>query len=216
VVLPQTLIEALAVGASSRRLIDRILRGHHPSRERGRGHGSSVRRRQGFEALEDRRLLAAFSDGNLAVYRVGTGAAALTAGATAVFVDEYPPSGTLMQSVALSNSLGPGRDRAGRSDRRNRRMLSPQDSRIVHITDPQGLHLRPCSAIARTVGRYQAVVTVQKGSQAVAAASIFGLLSLAAAVGTRLVVSATGPDAREALQAVVELLSTEQELAHCG
>jgi hypothetical protein len=53
------------------------------------------------ERLEDRAMLAAFTPGNLAVYRVGTGAAALTNAATDVFVDEYTTSGTLVQSIAL-------------------------------------------------------------------------------------------------------------------
>lgn len=46
-------------------------------------------------------LAAAFTEGNLAVCRIGTGAAALSNAATAVFVDEYTPSGALVQSIAL-------------------------------------------------------------------------------------------------------------------
>ncbi|MBY0284297.1 MAG: Ig-like domain-containing protein [Sphingomonas sp.] len=44
---------------------------------------------------------AAFSSGNIVVYRVGTGSAALSSAATAVFLDEYTTSGTLVQSIAL-------------------------------------------------------------------------------------------------------------------
>jgi len=44
---------------------------------------------------------AAFTAGNLVVYRVGTGAAPLDSTATAVFLDEYTSAGTLVQSVAL-------------------------------------------------------------------------------------------------------------------
>jgi hypothetical protein len=44
---------------------------------------------------------AAFTEGNLIVYRVGTGSGALASAATAVFLDEYTPSGTLVQSIAL-------------------------------------------------------------------------------------------------------------------
>ena len=39
--------------------------------------------------------------GNLVVVRVGTGAAALSSAATAVFVDEYTPAGVLVQSLPL-------------------------------------------------------------------------------------------------------------------
>jgi beta-lactamase superfamily II metal-dependent hydrolase len=44
---------------------------------------------------------AAFTPGNIVVYRIGTGAAAITAAAQAVFLDEYTPGGTLVQSIAL-------------------------------------------------------------------------------------------------------------------
>src|SRR5262249_57285590 len=44
---------------------------------------------------------AGFSPGNLVVARVGTGDAALSNAATAVFLDEYTPTGTLVQSVPM-------------------------------------------------------------------------------------------------------------------
>jgi len=43
----------------------------------------------------------AFTVGNLVVYRVGDGSAALTSAATAVFLDEFTPSGTLVRSIAM-------------------------------------------------------------------------------------------------------------------
>ncbi|MCW2497139.1 MAG: hypothetical protein JWQ77_3063, partial [Jatrophihabitans sp.] len=42
-----------------------------------------------------------FKAGDLAVYRVGTGTGSLGSGGTAVFIDEYTPSGQLVQSVPL-------------------------------------------------------------------------------------------------------------------
>src|SRR5215470_11129777 len=45
--------------------------------------------------------MAAFTPGDLVIYRVGTGSGALTSAATAVFLDEYRPDGTLVQSIAL-------------------------------------------------------------------------------------------------------------------
>jgi hypothetical protein len=41
------------------------------------------------------------SSGNLLIYRVGTGSGALGTTATAVFLDEYTPLGSLVQSIAL-------------------------------------------------------------------------------------------------------------------
>ena len=56
-----------------------------------------------LEPLEERRLLA-FTPGNLAVLRLGDGFDTLTNNATQVFVDEYQPDGTFVQSVALPSS----------------------------------------------------------------------------------------------------------------
>ncbi len=46
-------------------------------------------------------LAAAFNAGDLAVYRVGDGSAAVTSAATAAFIDEYTTAGTLVQSLPL-------------------------------------------------------------------------------------------------------------------
>jgi len=50
-------------------------------------------------------LAAPFKPGNIVVARVGDGTAALTAAATAVFLDEYTPAGQLVQSVPLPTSV---------------------------------------------------------------------------------------------------------------
>jgi len=44
---------------------------------------------------------SSITPGNLVIYRVGDGSAALGTAATAVFLDEYTPLGTLVQSIAL-------------------------------------------------------------------------------------------------------------------
>ncbi|MBV9058153.1 MAG: ExeM/NucH family extracellular endonuclease [Pseudonocardiales bacterium] len=49
-------------------------------------------------------LAAAFAPGDLVVARVGSGTGSLSSAATAVFLDEYTPSGALVQSVALPTS----------------------------------------------------------------------------------------------------------------
>jgi len=50
---------------------------------------------------------AGFSQGNVVVYRVGDGTATLSANAAPVFLDEYTPTGTLVQSIALSPAPTP-------------------------------------------------------------------------------------------------------------
>ena len=50
-------------------------------------------------------LAAPFKPGNLVVARVGDGSAALTSAATEVFLDEFTPGGTLVQTIALPTSV---------------------------------------------------------------------------------------------------------------
>lgn len=54
-----------------------------------------------LETLEDRSLPAAFTPGNLVIYRVGDGANTLTNTGNAVFLDEYTTAGVLVQSVPM-------------------------------------------------------------------------------------------------------------------
>jgi phosphocarrier protein HPr len=68
-------------------------------------------------------------------------------------------------------------------------------SREVVVANSQGLHARPAERLAREARRWQRV----DGK------SILDVLTLAAEAGTRLVVEATGPDAREALEAIGSL-----------
>jgi hypothetical protein len=47
---------------------------------------------------------ASIAPGNLVIYRVGNGPFALSTSATAVFLEEYTPGGTLVQTIALSTN----------------------------------------------------------------------------------------------------------------
>lgn len=51
---------------------------------------------------------AGFTGGNLVVYRVGDGGPALNNSAAKVFLDEYSPTGTLIQSIPLPTSASDG------------------------------------------------------------------------------------------------------------
>jgi len=59
-----------------------------------------------IEKIEERVLFAAFQPGDLAVYQVGNGSTALGAAAAPVSIDEYSPTGTLVQSIALPSTSG--------------------------------------------------------------------------------------------------------------
>ena len=83
------------------------------------------------------------------------------------------------------------------------------ESLTVIVTNRDGLHARPSLAIVQTVGKYDAHVTVHKGSQCANASSALDLLSLGAAQGTELVLTATGPDSQQVLAELQLLFANE-------
>lgn len=87
-------------------------------------------------------------------------------------------------------------------------------SREVVVGMPQGLHARPADQLAREARKWQSRIELLNDSQRVDGKSILELLTLAAEAGTRLVVEASGPDAREAVEAIGSLFDrnfNEQE-----
>jgi PTS hybrid protein len=71
-------------------------------------------------------------------------------------------------------------------------------ARELTLRNPLGLHARPAAELARTVGGFDASVTIN----GVDAASVLELMKLGATGGQRLMVRADGPDASAALDAV--------------
>ncbi|NBW87118.1 MAG: HPr family phosphocarrier protein [Planctomycetia bacterium] len=78
-------------------------------------------------------------------------------------------------------------------------------SREVVVANSQGLHARPADLLAREARKWQSRIELVAAAQRVDGKSILEVLTLAAEAGTRLVVEATGPDAREALEAIGSL-----------
>jgi phosphocarrier protein len=74
------------------------------------------------------------------------------------------------------------------------------------IVNKLGLHARPSAKITQTASRFKADVWMSKGTRRINAKSIMGVMMLAAARGTTLVVEADGPDEAEAVAALVELI----------
>lgn len=92
------------------------------------------------------------------------------------------------------------------------KMVGAQSAkRVVKVTNPAGLHARPCAAIAQTVGRFKSKVQIDNRAESVDAGSILELLTLGASQGTELVLTAKGPDAEQVLDAVAAELAKHYE-----
>ncbi|MCA9738049.1 MAG: HPr family phosphocarrier protein [Gemmatimonadota bacterium] len=84
-------------------------------------------------------------------------------------------------------------------------MTTPVTAR-TRIVNPLGLHARPAAALVSLAGRYAADLRVAKDDLEVNAKSIMGVLMLAAEAGSELRFRGAGPDAAEALEALVALV----------
>ena len=76
----------------------------------------------------------------------------------------------------------------------------------ARVRNPNGFHLRPVTEFVKMAQRYQSTVTVSKDGRKVDGKSPLELLFLGAAEGSELLVEANGPDAPEAIAALVELI----------
>ena len=80
-------------------------------------------------------------------------------------------------------------------------------SRELPIINKRGLHARASAKFVQMVERFEAEVWVTKGSETVGGTSIMGLMMLSAGPGTSIIVSASGPEAQAALDAITELVA---------
>ena len=76
---------------------------------------------------------------------------------------------------------------------------------IVRIKNKRGLHARASAKIVEAAARFQSEINIIKDGQVVNARSIMGLMMLAAGIGTDVELTAEGPDAAEALTAIIAL-----------
>lgn len=83
-------------------------------------------------------------------------------------------------------------------------------SRKVIIKNKLGLHARPAMMFVETASKYQSQVSVCRTDQSepVDGRSIMQMMMLAATQGTQLEISATGEDAEDAVEALVELVKS--------
>ena len=80
-------------------------------------------------------------------------------------------------------------------------------SRELPIINKRGLHARASAKFVQMVERFEADVWVTKGGETVGGTSIMGLMMLSAGPGTSIIVSASGPQAQAALDAITELVA---------
>ena len=81
-------------------------------------------------------------------------------------------------------------------------------TREVEIVNKLGLHARAAMKFVQTAERYNAAVTVTRGGEKVDGTSILDLLMLAAGQGVTITISAEGPQAADAIEALAQLAAS--------
>ena len=83
--------------------------------------------------------------------------------------------------------------------------------RRVAIGSASGLHARPAAVFSQAAARCGTQVSITKGDRTVDAASLLGVMSLAAQHGDEVLLTALGPDAERVLDELGELLASDQD-----
>lgn len=81
-------------------------------------------------------------------------------------------------------------------------------SRRIVITGELGLHARPAARFVKLAETFDAEIEVANRAGRVSAGSIMGLMMLAASAGTALEISARGPEAKKALDALARFVES--------
>ena len=76
----------------------------------------------------------------------------------------------------------------------------------VEIVNKLGLHARASAKLTQLAAHYQSEVWLSRNGRRVNAKSIMGVMMLAAARGTTVIIETSGPDEQEAMAALLELI----------
>ena len=77
----------------------------------------------------------------------------------------------------------------------------------VTVNNEVGLHARPATYFIQKANEFKSGIWVEKDERRVNAKSLLGVLSLGIVKGTTITLIADGPDAKEAVEALVQLIN---------
>jgi phosphocarrier protein len=77
----------------------------------------------------------------------------------------------------------------------------------AEIINKLGLHARASAKLTQSAGTYASSVWLSRNGRRVNAKSIMGVMMLAAAKGSKILIETDGPDESEAMQALLALIA---------
>ena len=96
----------------------------------------------------------------------------------------------------------------------DRQFIVNEDGTIeqeVTILNKRGLHARAAARFVKLAGQFDANITVTHKDTSVSGRSIMGLMMLAASPGSQVRLSAYGPQAEAAIEAIAALIAAKFE-----
>ena len=90
--------------------------------------------------------------------------------------------------------------------------MSEKMTREMKLLNKYGMHVRPAGLFAKVASRFNADVEVEKDGNVVSGKSIMALMTLEAVCGTTLRISASGPQAVEALDELEALVQRKFDI----
>lgn len=86
-------------------------------------------------------------------------------------------------------------------------------SKIVKVQNRAGIHGRPSTLITQTASKFISEIFIEYGGAKINAKSVIGIMTMAAAYGTELNITADGEDEEQAINAISYLFDSKFEEA---
>lgn len=79
----------------------------------------------------------------------------------------------------------------------------------IVVQNQVGIHARPATFFIQKANEYKSSIWIERDERKANAKSLLGVLSLGVTKGVRVTISADGPDEEEAVNSLVELISSD-------
>lgn len=94
------------------------------------------------------------------------------------------------------------------------KLKSPKVKKAFVVKNDRGLHTRPSTEIVKCASTFKAEVRLTYQKMEVNAKSLLGILMLAAGKGSKIWVSASGSDAEEAVDSLLDLAEHQFNMSY--
>lgn len=84
-------------------------------------------------------------------------------------------------------------------------------TKTVTIKNRAGIHARPAALIAQTANRFSSEILIEREETRINAKSIMGIITMAASYNSVLTLCVSGPDEKEAVEAIIALFENKFE-----